>query len=233
MKKKKPRQRGPGGRNLKTRVRTAKGRKSSSTRWLQRQLNDPYVAQAGREGYRSRSAYKLIQLDEKFSLLKPGQQIVELGAAPGGWTQVAVARAGARGGAIIAVDMAEMEPLAGAMILRADFLDEATPALIGDLLKRPADLVLSDLAPVLSGHAGTDHLRIVDLVDRALEFAAGVLAPGGCFVAKVFQGGTERDLLTAMKRDFARVSHAKPPASRPESSEIFVVAKGFRGGAKG
>ncbi len=220
------------GRGLTTRVRTAKRRKTSSTRWLQRQLNDPYVAEARKQGYRSRAAFKLIELDDSFRLLKPGATVVDLGATPGGWTQVAVGRvrAGERGGgAVVAVDMVEMDPVPGAEMIVIDFRDDDAPARIEDNLRGPVDVVLSDMAPSSSGHTGTDHLRIMALAELALEFAVEVLRPGGAFVCKVLQGGTEPGLLQQMKQMFATVKHAKPPSSRAESAELYVVAKGFRG----
>lgn len=216
-----------GGRAPATRLKSAKGRRGSSIRWLERQLNDPYVAEAKRRGFRSRAAFKLIELDRRFHLLKPGARVVDLGAAPGGWTQVAVERVGAKG-RVVAVDPADMAPLAGATILRQDFLDAATPALIKDALGGPADVVLSDMAPAATGHAATDHLRIMALVEAAAAFAEEVLRPGGALVAKVLQGGTESQLLAHLKRRFASVRHAKPPASRAESAEVYVVAQGFR-----
>ncbi|MBT3360943.1 MAG: RlmE family RNA methyltransferase [Rhodospirillales bacterium] len=216
------------GRNLATRVRTARGRKTSSTRWLQRQLNDPYVAEAKKRGYRSRAAFKLLELDQKFHFLKPGMRIVDLGAAPGGWTQVAMERVGNKG-RVVALDINEMEPVTGAEVFHCDFLDDAAPGLITGALDGPADVVLSDMAAPITGHPKTDHLRLMGLLEVALDFAASVLVPGGVFVAKVFQGGSERDLLNRMKRDFATVRHAKPPSSRKESSETYVVAVGFRG----
>ncbi len=220
------------GRGMTTRVLTAKRRKTSSTRWLQRQLNDPYVTEARKQGYRSRAAFKLIELDDGFQLLKPGATVVDLGATPGGWTQVAAARVKAgepRGGAVLAVDMVEMDPVPGAEMVLIDFQDEGAPTLIEDKLRGPADLVLSDMAPSSSGHTGTDHLRIIALAELALAFAADVLRPGGAFVCKVLQGGTEPGLLKQMKQMFATVKHAKPPSSRAESAELYVVAKGFRG----
>lgn len=216
------------GRNLTTRVKTAKGRKISSTRWLQRQLNDPYVAEAKKRGYRSRAAFKLLELDQKFHFLGTGLRIVDLGAAPGGWTQVAQERVGAKG-RVVALDINEMEPVTGAEVFHCDFLDDAAPGLIKGALDGPADVVLSDMAAPITGHPKTDHLRLMGLLEVALDFAASVLVPGGVFVAKVFQGGSERDLLNLMKRDFATVRHAKPPSSRKESSETYVVAMGFRG----
>lgn len=228
----KPPGRPPGRAGPAVRVRATNSRSASSTRWLQRQLNDPYVAEAQRQGYRSRAAFKLVQLDERFHLLKPGQRVVDLGAAPGGWTQVAAAavKAGKGGGKIVALDLLEMAPVPGAVVLRADFLDEAAPAQILAALDGPADVVLSDMAAPTTGHAKTDHLRIIGLCEAALAFAETVLAPGGSFVAKVFQGGAEGELLTALRKAFATVRHAKPPASRSESAETYVVATGFRGG---
>lgn len=226
---------GTGSRQSAVRVKTAGRRKASSTRWLQRQLNDPYVAEAERLGYRSRAAFKLIELDDRFHFLAPGKRVVDLGAAPGGWTQVAAERvAGERvvggGGLVISLDAVPMAPVTGARILERDFLEDDAPAMIEDALQGAADIVLSDMAPPATGHAATDHLRIMALVEAALAFAPRVLAPGGTFVAKVLQGGTESALLAEMKRAFKTVKHAKPPASRPESSEVYVVAQGFRGG---
>jgi 23S rRNA (uridine2552-2'-O)-methyltransferase len=224
----------PGGRGAKVKVKSARKRSTSSTRWLQRQLNDPYVADAKRRGYRSRAAFKLLQLDERFKLLKPGARVVDLGAAPGGWTQIAVERvAGGSGrpGKVVAIDILEMEPMAGAIVLHGDFLAEDAPARIRAALDGPADLVLSDMAAPTTGHTRTDHLRIMALAEAAYVFAKEVLAPGGAFVAKLFQGGAERDLLAILKRDFTEVRHVKPEASRAESSELYVVALGFRGAA--
>ena len=218
------------------RVKTARRRTHASTRWLERQLNDPYVAEAQRLGYRSRSAFKLIELDDKAGLLRPGMRVVDLGAAPGGWTQVAVERVGAQGNRrssgvqVIALDILEMDPVAGADILTADFTEDAAVGLLLEALDGPADVVLSDLAPNTTGHPPTDHMRIMAMVELALDFAAQVLTPGGAFVAKVFQGGTEAVLLARMKKIFTRVRHIKPPASRSDSSETYVVATGFRGG---
>jgi len=225
------------GRGLHTRVKTAKGRKLSSTRWLQRQLNDPYVAEARKQGYASRAAFKLIELDDKFRFLRPGKRIVDLGAAPGGWTRVAVERAkpGDKNntGLVIALDINEMEPIPGATILRHDFLDDQAPELLKNMLGGPADIVMSDMAAPATGHATTDHLKIMALCEAALEFACEVLAPGGVFIAKVLQGGTENQILTAMKRRFKTVRHVKPPASRRDSAEMYVVATGFKEHPKG
>lgn len=212
------------------RVRSARGRKTSSTRWLQRQLNDPYVAAAKREGYRSRAAYKLIEIDDRYALLHPGAVIVDLGAAPGGWTQVAAQRVGADG-AVIAIDLLAMDPVPGAGVLRGDFLEDSAQAAVSAALAgRKPTLVLSDMAPSTTGHRKTDHLRTVALAEAAFGFACGVLAPGGGFLAKVFQGGTEGEMLARMKRAFAGVRHVKPAASRAESPETYVLATGYRGG---
>jgi len=225
----------PGGRSARVRVKTAKKRSLSSALWLERQLNDPYVAEAKRRGYRSRAAFKLLQLDDRFRFLKPGGRVVDLGAAPGGWTQVAVERvspAGKPAGKVVAIDILDMTPLPGAAVLKGDFLAADAPARIRAALDGPADVVLSDMAAPTTGHAGTDHLRIMALAETAYAFAVEVLAPGGSFVAKVFQGGAERELLAQLKRDFAEVKHVKPEASRAESAEVYVVALGFRGGAR-
>ena len=216
-------------RPLATRLKTAKGRSTGSQKWLQRQLNDPYVKAAKEAGLRSRAAFKITGLDERFHLFRAGQRIVDLGAAPGGWTQVAVARTGDRG-KVVALDILPMDPVPGATVLQGDFDDASAEQAVLDALAGPADLVLSDMAPNTTGHTATDHLRILALVELAADFAGKVLTPGGAFVAKVFQGGLERDLLARLKRDFAEVRHAKPPASRKDSAESFVVAQGFRGG---
>ena len=224
------RRRGPPvGRLPAVAVRSTRRRKPSSTRWLSRQLNDPYVAEARRLGYRSRAAFKLIELDERFRLLRPGRRVVDLGCAPGGWTQVAVARVG-RYGIVVGVDIAETAPLPGATLLTADVSDPAILVAVRAVLGGLADVVLSDMAPATTGHAATDHLRIVALAEEAFAVASQILAPGGAFVAKVFQGGAEGALLASLKRDFAELRHAKPPASRSESAETYVVATGFRGG---
>jgi 23S rRNA (uridine2552-2'-O)-methyltransferase len=215
----------PGGRGLTTRLKTAKGRTTASQKWLERQLNDPYVRAAQARGLRSRAAFKLIELDERFHLLKRGLRVVDLGAAPGGWTQVAVEAGAAH---VVALDLVRMDPIPGAMLLQGDFEDQATEAAVLAALDGPADLVLSDMAPNTTGHNATDHLRIIGLVELALDFAVRVLAPGGALVCKVFQGGTEKALLVTLKRRFATVRHAKPPASRKDSAELYVVATGFR-----
>jgi len=215
---------GGGGRQLTVRVRRARRRKPSSTEWLNRQLNDPYVADARRQGYRSRAAFKLQQLDQRFHLLKRGARVVDLGCAPGGWSQVA-AEAGAR---VVGVDLSPTDPLPGATLIQGDFREAEIAAAAVSALGGPADLVLSDMAAPATGHAATDHLRVVALAEDAFAFAETVLRPGGAFVAKMFQGGTEAALLAALKRAFAEVRHAKPAASRAESAEAYVVAKGFR-----
>ncbi len=217
-----------GGRGLTTRLRTAKGRSTASQRWLERQLNDPYVRAAQAEGLRSRAAFKLREIDAKFHLLKPGARVVDLGAAPGGWTQVALQVLGPRG-KVVGLDLLPIDPIPGATLLQGDFQDEAAEAAVLRALDGPADLVLSDMAPNTTGHNATDHLRIIGLAELALDFALKVLAPGGGFVAKVFQGGSEKEMLDRLKQNFAVVRHAKPPASRKDSAELYVVATGFRG----
>lgn len=227
------RDRAPAGRQLKVRVRTAKRRKASSTRWLERQLNDPYVAKAKAEGYRARSAYKLIEMDDRYHLLKPGDRVVDLGAAPGGWSEVAAVRvhSTAADPRVVAVDYLEIEPLPGVVVLRKDFLDADAPdAIRAALGGHQADVVLSDMAAPTTGHRQTDHIRTTALGEAAADFAASVLRPGGHFVTKVFQGGAGAELLAALKRDFGSVHHVKPPASRAGSVELYLVAKGFRGG---
>ena len=220
-----------GARNLKQRLKTARKRTLSSQKWLERQLNDPYVARAKREGYRSRAAYKLIEIDQKYKVLRPGQRIVDLGAAPGGWSQVAARKIGLDEGRgrIVAIDLLPIEPLAGVDFLELDFLDEKAPEILISRLGGEADLVMSDMAANTTGHKKTDHLRIMGLAETAADFARQVLAPGGAFLAKVFQGGTEGSLLTALKQDFAQVRHVKPAASRADSAELYVLATGFRG----
>ncbi|HEY6982513.1 RlmE family RNA methyltransferase [Reyranella sp.] len=221
----------PTGRRATVRVKTARGRTVSSQRWLQRQLNDPYVAEAKKRGYRSRAAFKLLQLDDQFRFLKPGGRIVDLGAAPGGWTQVAVERAKAESGEgiVIGIDPTPVEPIAGATVLAKDFYDEDAPSMLTTLLGGTADVVLSDMAASATGDPQVDHLRIMALAEAAHDFARRVLKPGGTFVAKVLRGGTERTLLELLKRDFAKVRHAKPDASRSDSAEMYVVGTGFRG----
>lgn len=223
---------GKGGtRRLKVRVRSARGRKPSSTRWLQRQLNDPYVDEARRHGYRSRAAFKLKEIDDRYEFLKPGARVLDLGAAPGGWTQIAVERvAGRSGGQVVGVDLSEIDPINGAQLLQLDFLDPKAPEIIrGAMGDQPVDVVLSDMAAPACGHKQTDHLKIMALCEAALEFAAEVLVPGGVFLAKVLQGGAEHDMLTTMKRQYKTVRHVKPKASRADSSEMYVLATGFRG----
>ena len=224
--------RGGGGRRLAVKLRTAKGRKLASTRWLTRQLNDPYVIEAKRKGYRSRAAFKLIEIDDKHRLLKPGMVVLDLGAAPGGWSQVAAERVGATEGSgqVVAVDVVDIEPLPGVTPLKLDVNEAGSFDRIRAALKGArAGVVLSDMAPATTGHRGTDHLRVVALVESALDVAEGVLAPGGAFLAKVFQGGAGSELMARLKCSFAKVSHVKPKASRPESPEVYVLATGFRG----
>lgn len=224
---------GPPKRRLKQRVRSAGKRTPSSARWLERQLNDPYVAAARNAGYRSRAAFKLIELDDKFKFLKPGRRVVDLGAAPGGWTQVAVERVASSPQSprplVLALDVNPMDPVPGAAFVRGDVLAVDAAARLRQWLDGGAHVVLSDMAAPATGHKSTDHLRVMALCEQALDVACEVLAPGGAFVAKVLQGGTERDLLQAMKVRFDRVHHAKPAASRRRSSETYVVARGFRG----
>lgn len=218
-----------GGRRFtKERVKTAAKRSTSSTLWLQRQLNDPYVKRAKAEGYRSRAAFKLLELDEKFGLLTPGMRAVDLGAAPGGWTQVAVAKLGAKG-RVVGLDLLPVDPIAGAEIIVQDFLAEDAPDILKAMLGGQADLVMSDMAANTTGHTRTDHMRIMHLCELAYHFATEVLAPGGAFVCKVLKGGTENQLLANMKQRFASVKHAKPAASRTDSAESYVVATGFKG----
>jgi 23S rRNA (uridine2552-2'-O)-methyltransferase len=213
------------------RIRTAKGRKVSSTRWLERQLNDPYVRRARAENYRSRAAYKLLELDEKFGLLKGVKAVIDLGIAPGGWSQVVRRRAPAA--RVAGIDLLPADPIEGVEILQMDFMDDAAPGRLKDALGGPADLVLSDMAANTVGHPQTDHLRTMGLVEAGLEFAVEVLRPGGAYVAKVLAGGADNNLVAEMKRHFATVKHAKPPASRKDSSEWYVVAQGFKGRAEG
>jgi 23S rRNA (uridine2552-2'-O)-methyltransferase len=216
---------------LRERVKTARGRKVSSQRWLERQLNDPYVARSRQEGYRSRAAYKLIEIDDRYNLLRKGSRVVDLGAAPGGWSQVATARVGSSDDdpRVVAVDYLGMDPLPGVIVIQQDFLEPGVPAAIRSALGgQKADVVLSDMAAPTTGHRTTDHLRIVALCEAAADFAREILAPGGHFLAKVFRGGTERTLLANLKRDFTKVHHVKPPASRPDSPELYLLATGFR-----
>jgi 23S rRNA (uridine2552-2'-O)-methyltransferase len=218
----------PSGRGLKVRVRSAKGRSVSSARWLERQLNDPYVAEAQARGYRSRAAFKLMQLDDRFGFLKGARRIIDLGCAPGGWLQVVRERCGPEA-ILVGIDLQPVQPVADATVLEADFLDQAAEERLMEALGGPADLVLSDMAAPATGHTKTDHLRVMALVEAAADFAERVLAPDGCFVAKVLQGGTEHHLLAELKLCFAKVRHAKPEASRAGSAEMYLVATGFRG----
>ena len=216
-----------GSRQMVVKVKTAKQRSTSSTLWLQRQLNDPYVSEAKRLGYRSRAAFKLAQLDEKFHVLTKGKRVVDLGCAPGGWCQIAVERVGPTG-KVVGIDYLEMDAVEGATHIQLDFLDETAPERLKQLLDGPADVVLSDMAAPTTGHHATDHIRVMALAETAYEFATEVLTMGGTFIAKVFQGGTEKTLLDRLKRDFDKVGHAKPSASRADSAEVYVVATGFR-----
>jgi len=227
---------GRGQRDLKVKVKSARGRKLSSTRWLQRQLNDPYVKRAHAEGYRGRAAYKILELDEKYRFLVPGARVVDLGAAPGGWCQVAVKRVNALGekpgkkiGTVLGIDLQEMEPIAGAELHVLDFLDEGADDQVKEWLGGAADVVMSDMAASSSGHKQTDHLRIINLCETAAHFAFDVLEEGGTFVAKVLAGGAEGELQKLLKQRFTKVVNVKPPASRSDSSEKFVVATGFKG----
>ena len=217
---------GAGARGLSVSLKRTAGRSTAQQRWLSRQLNDPYVAAARQQGYRSRAAFKLIELDDRFHLIGKGCRVLDLGAAPGGWSQVAVLRGAAR---VVGVDLLSIEAVQGATLIQGDFDDPDMPARLTELMGGPADLVLSDMAPNTTGHAATDHIRIMGLAELALDFASKILVPGGAFVAKVFQGGSEQTMLVPMKRMFATVKHAKPPASRKESSELYVVAQGFKG----
>jgi 23S rRNA (uridine2552-2'-O)-methyltransferase len=219
-------------RDLKVRVKTAKGRKIGSTLWLQRQLNDPYVARARAEGYRSRAAFKIMELDERYHLFKKGQRIVDLGIAPGGWSQVAAPIVGStqENPLIVGIDYLDVDPIDGVIILKKDFNDEDAPQALMDAMGgHKVDVVLSDMAAPTTGHRATDHLRIMQLVELAADFAIRVLAPGGTFVTKVFQGGTEHELLHLLKQHFTTTMHAKPKASRAESAETYLLARGFKG----
>ena len=219
-----------GGRDLKVRVRTGKKRSLASKLWLERQLNDPYVARAKREGFRSRAAFKLIEIDDKFHILKPGARVIDLGAAPGGWSQIAAKRVGADEGKgrVAAIDILDMPAIPGVEFLHLDFMDETAPDRLKAMLGGPADVVMSDMAANAVGHRKTDHLKIMALAEAASAFAREVLKPGGAFLCKVLQGGTEHELLADLKRDFASVKHVKPAASRPDSAELYVLATGFR-----
>ena len=227
---------GRGQRDLKVRVKSAKGRKIASTLWLERQLNDPYVQRAKREGYRGRAAYKIMELDDRYRFLLPGAKVVDLGCAPGGWCQVAVARVNALGenkgkriGSVLGIDIQDVEHVAGAEIHVLDFLEDDADVKVKDWLGGSADVVMSDMAPFSSGHKGADHIRIMALVEAALYFAIDVLEPGGTFVAKVLAGGAEADVMKMLRANFKKVFHVKPPSSRKDSSEKFVVATGFIG----
>lgn len=223
---------GGGPRQLKVRLKTAKQRKPSSQRWLERQLNDPYVAAAKAKGFRSRAAFKLIEIDDKYHLLKPGKRVIDLGAAPGGWSQIAADRVKSieGKGQVVAIDLLPVEPVAGATILLLDFMDDSAPGQLKGLLRDGrADIVLSDMAAEGTGHNRTDHLRIIGLAEAAADFACDVLTPGGAFLCKVFQGGTEKELLELLKKSFTTIRHVKPPASRAGSAELYVLATGFRG----
>jgi 23S rRNA (uridine2552-2'-O)-methyltransferase len=227
---------GGGSRKLAVRVKTAKGRKIASTRWLQRQLNDPYVEEAKRRGYRSRAAFKLVEIDDKHRLLRPGMTIVDLGAAPGGWSQIAAQRVQlmAGKGRVIAVDIVPMEPVSGVEQLQLDLTDADAAARIRETLGgQQADVVLSDMHASSIGHKSTDHLRSMALVESALDLAEDILAPGGTFLSKVLQGGASRDLVARLNRSFAKVRHVKPKASRADSAEMYVLATGFRGASGG
>ncbi len=218
---------GRSGRKPGEKLRSARGRSASSTRWLQRQLSDPYVAQARAAGWRSRAAFKLIELDEKFALLKQAKRVVDLGVAPGGWSQVVRKRAPRA--AVVGIDLLPTDPIEGVTLFEMDFMADEAPAALAGALDGPPDLVISDMAANTVGHKQTDHLRTMGLVETAVDFAITHLAPGGAFVAKVFAGGTDGDLLTILKRNFTTVKHAKPPASRKDSSEWYVIAQGFKG----
>ncbi len=218
-----------GGRGPRQRVRTARGRSASSTRWLERQLNDPYVRRAKAENYRSRAAYKLLELDERFGLLKGVQAVVDLGVAPGGWSQVVRRRSPQA--KVVGIDLLPTDPIEGVTLLQMDFMEEEAPDKLREALGQPVDLVMSDMAANTVGHPQTDHLRTMALVEAGLQFATEVLRPGGAYVAKVLAGGADNQLVAEMKRHFASVKHAKPPASRKDSSEWYVVAQGFKGDA--
>lgn len=222
---------GPRGLQKRVIVRDRDKLTKSSAKWLERQLNDPYVAAAKAEGYRSRAAFKIIQMNEELKIFKPGQRVIDLGAAPGGWTQIAVdiVKPEKTGGKVVAIDYLEMVDIPESIFIQLDFMDDSAPQKLKDAIGGQADVVLSDMAPPTIGHKQTDHFRIMALAEAAYDFACEVLTPGGTFLSKVFMGGTERDLLNRMKKDFAKVKHVKPPASRADSSEMYVVALGFRG----
>jgi 23S rRNA (uridine2552-2'-O)-methyltransferase len=230
MAKKPPSPRGP---QKKVRIKKTAKRSVSSARWLERQLNDPYVAQAKAQGYHSRAAFKLVQMQDELKLFRPGMRVIDLGAAPGGWTQVvcAIVKPSTTGAKVVAIDYLDMKPVSEAVFLKMDFMDDDAPAALKKAINGPADVVMSDMAPPTTGHQQTDHLRIMSLAEAAYDFAREVLKPGGTFLAKVFQGGTEKDLLNALKKDFTKVKHVKPHASRADSSEMYVVATGFRSAA--
>jgi 23S rRNA (uridine2552-2'-O)-methyltransferase len=215
---------------VRAKVKNRRGLTVSSRRWLERQINDPYVHAAKSKGYRSRAAFKLLELDDKFRFLKKGTRILDLGAAPGGWSQIAAQRVGAAG-RVVGIDILEMEPLDGVVLFQGDLLAPGTPALLKDALGGPADVVLTDMAAPTTGHRATDHLRTSALLEAALDMAQDVLKPGGVFVGKAFQGGAANDLLLRLKKSFTSVKHVKPPASRSQSVELYLVASGFRGAA--
>lgn len=222
---------GSGARALKTRIKKKSGLKDSSRRWLERHLNDPYVHRSRAEGYRARSAYKLIEIDDRYHILKPGMRVIDLGAAPGGWCQVAAARvkSGGRSPSIVGIDYLEMDPMPGVTLLQLDFLDDSAPGRLVEALGGPPDIVLSDMAAPTTGHRRTDHIRTMHLCEVAADFAISVLNPGGHFLAKTFQGGAEAELLDRLKKNFRSVHHVKPPASRDESVELYLLARDFKG----
>lgn len=224
---------GTGPRPLKQRLKTARKRTLSSQRWLERQLNDPYVARAKREGYSSRAAFKLLEMNEKYNLFKSGQRVLDLGAAPGSWSQIAAREVGSAAGKgrVVGIDLLPIETMTGVEFIEMDFLADEAPDLLTEMLGGLADVVMSDMAANTTGHKKTDHLRIIGLAETAADFARQILAPGGTFIAKVFQGGTEGELLAGLKKDFAVVRHVKPAASRSDSAELYVLATGFRGRA--
>lgn len=221
----------PRGLQKTVRVKTRNKRTISSARWLERQLNDPYVAAAKSEGYHSRAAYKLLQMHEELNIFKPGMRVIDLGAAPGGWTQVvaSIISPKSTGGKVVAIDYLDMKPVAEAVFIKMDFMDNDAPRILTEAIGDKAHVVMSDMAPPTMGHKQTDHIRIMGLAEAAYEFAKEILLPGGTFLAKVFQGGAEKDLLNQLKKDFTKIKHVKPHASRADSSEMYVVALGFRG----